>query len=237
MQTINFEKLSLNAGDTLLDLGCGEGRHAITAYMLQHVHAVGVDLSFDDLKITQERFKDFQSNDDEKALSIIQANGMILPFTDNTFDKIICSEVLEHIPDYHAVIKEIERVLKPGGQFAASVPRFLPEKICWALSDEYHANEGGHIRIFKSEQFKSSITDKGFIFRERHWAHALHSPYWWLKCLFWGNDDAIPVKLYHRFLVWDLMDRPKFTRILENVLNPFIGKSIVMYFVKSSSKQ
>jgi SAM-dependent methyltransferase len=236
MQTVNFDTFKLKPGDRILDLGCGEGRHAITAYMLEHVHAVGVDLSFDDLKITQERFEDFKSDDDQKSLGIVQANGMVLPFADNTFDKIICSEVLEHIPDYQAVLKEIQRVLKPSGEFAASVPRFLPEKICWALSDEYHANEGGHIRIFKENELKEAIISKGFSFHGRHWAHALHSPYWWLKCMFWGNDDAAPVKLYHRLLVWDLMEKPRTTRLLDKALNPFIGKSVVMYFSKDNKK-
>ncbi len=230
MQTVDFDKFKLEKGDRILDLGCGEGRHAITAYMLEHVHAVGVDLSFSDLKITQERFKDFESDDAEKHLSIIQANGMVLPFADNTFDKVICSEVLEHIPDYLAVLKEIKRVLKPNGQFAASVPRYLPERICWALSDEYHANEGGHIRIFKEKALKNDIVSQGFSFKEKHWAHALHSPYWWLKCLFWGNDDAAPVKLYHELLVWDLMKKPVATRLMDKALNPLIGKSLVMYF-------
>jgi ubiquinone/menaquinone biosynthesis C-methylase UbiE len=234
MQTVDFEKFKLNKDDRILDLGCGEGRHAITAYMLAHVHAVAVDLSFSDLKITQERFEDFKSNDDEKDLSIIQANGMILPFADNTFDKVICSEVLEHIPDYQAVLKEIKRVLKPDGYFAASVPRFFPEWVCWALSDEYHANEGGHIRIFKEKALKKDIVSQGFSFKGKHWAHALHSPYWWLKCMFWGNDDAAPVKLYHRLLVWDLMEKPRTTRLLDKMLNPFIGKSLVMYFNNES---
>lgn len=234
MQTINFEKFKLQKGDRILDLGCGEGRHAITAYMLQQIDAVAVDLSFEDLKITQTRFNDFKTNDSEKSLSIIQANGMTLPFADHTFDKIICSEVLEHIPDYQSVLKEIKRVLKPNGQFAASVPRFFPEKVCWLLSDAYHANEGGHIRIFKEAELKKSIVSHGFSFQERHWAHALHSPYWWLKCLFWGNDDAALVKLYHRFLVWDLMKKPLTTRVLDKLLNPLIGKSVVMYFNNAS---
>lgn len=236
MQTIDFSQFQIKPGETVLDLGCGEGRHAITAYMLEQVHAVAVDLSFDDLKITQQRFKEFVTDDTHKQLSIIQANAMVLPFADHTFDKVICSEVLEHIPDYHAVIKEIKRVLKPDGQFAASVPRFLPERICWALSDAYHANEGGHIRIFKEHALKKDIVAEGFVFKTRHWAHALHSPYWWLKCIFWGNDDAAPVKMYHRFLVWDLMQKPVITRLLDKTLNPFIGKSVVMYFDNEQSQ-
>ena len=66
-----------------------------------------------------------------------------------------------------------------------------------------------------------------------HWAHGLHSPYWWLQCLFWEKrDNSSLIKLYHKFLVWDLMKKPIFTRALEFVLQPFIGKSLVMYFKK-----
>lgn len=235
MQTVNFEQFKLCPDDVVLDLGCGEGRHAITAYMLEHVHSVGMDLSFDDLKITQERFKEFETEDEKKTFSILQGNAYSLPFADNTFDKVICSEVLEHIPDYKVVLKEIHRVLKPSGDFAASVPRFMPERICWALSDEYHANEGGHIRIFKERELRNDIIHSGMSFNAKHWAHALHVPYWWLKCAFWGNDDALPVKLYHRMLVWDLIKKPKITRALDRLLNPLMGKSVVMYFTKESA--
>ena len=142
--------------------------------------------------------------------------------------------MLEHIPDYEGALKEIERVLKPGGVFAASVPRFAPEWVCWALSDEYHANEGGHVRIFKEKQLRNDIEDTGFRFFGRHWAHALHSPYWWLQCMFWDTKDSNPlVKAYHKLLVWDMMEHPKLTRNVERLLNPLIGKSVVMYFIKA----
>ena len=116
---------------------------------------------------------------------------------------------------------------------AISVPRYWPEKICWWLSDAYHQVQGGHIRIFKSKTLKQSLTNSGFILYKRHWAHALHVPYWWLKCLFWkSQDNSRLIKLYHRFLVWDLMQKPWLTKTLEKCLNPVIGKSVVMYFVK-----
>ncbi len=165
------------------------------------------------------------------------ANAQKLPFADHTFDKVICSEVLEHIPDYRTVLSEISRVLKTGGIFATSVPRFFPEWVCWQLSDEYHEVEGGHVRIFNASHLREEIQDRGLVFFKRHYAHSLHVPYWWLKCLFWkeeGEKQARVVDLYHRLLVWDLMQRPKLTTFLDAVFNPVLGKSVVMYFIKTN---
>ena len=240
MQTIDFERLRLRDNDRILDLGCGEGRHAITAYMLNNVESVGIDLSLKDLKTTQERFAEFQDPDNSnKSLNISVASGHQLPFSDASFDKVICSEVLEHIHDYRPVISEINRVLKPGGIFGASVPRFFPEWVCWQLSDEYHEVEGGHVRIFNASHLREDIEDTGFVYYAGHHAHSLHVPYWWLKCYFWreeAQEEAWLVKKYHEFLVWDLMKQPKSTYWLDRVLNPVLGKSVVMYFVKGDAR-
>jgi len=66
----------------------------------------------------------------------LSGSAYSLPFNDNSFDLVVCSEVLEHLHEYKDAIKEISRVLRPGGQFLASVPAELPEKICWYLSDK-----------------------------------------------------------------------------------------------------
>lgn len=236
MITVDFNTMSLKPGERVLDLGCGEGRHTINTYLQENVHAVGVDLCFDDVKTASEKAAPFTDQDNNhKTLSLSVANGLQLPFADHSFDKVICSEVLEHIPDYHGVLKEISRVLKPGGLFAASVPRFGPEWVCWVLSDEYHAVEGGHVRIFHDNSLQKEIEQFGFQMTKKHWAHALHSPFWWLKCALWEQqEESKLVSLYHRFLVWDMMEKPKLSRTLEKTLNPLIGKSVVMYFVSES---
>ena len=76
--------------------------------------------------------------------------------------------MLEHIPDYEGVLKEVDRILKPGGLFCASVPRAWPERICWAFSHEYHEVEGGHIRIFNASKLRKQIEETGLRFYHRH---------------------------------------------------------------------
>jgi len=238
LQTIDFETLKLSDGDRILDLGCGEGRHAISAYMVNDVESVGIDLSLGDLETTRERFQEFvEPENTSKSLVISVASAESLPFADESFDKIICSEVLEHIHSYQQVIVEINRVLKTGGIAAISVPRFFPEWICWRLSDAYHEVEGGHVRIFRANELRNDMESTGFICFGKHHAHSLHVPYWWLKCLFWrepGEPNARIVDRYHQFLTWDLMQQPFITRFLDKLLNPIMGKSVVMYFVKSA---
>ncbi len=237
MLTVDFKHFELKPGDRVLDLGCGEGRHVISFYAEADVTAVGVDLGLNDLRTAAERAGDFLEPDNAaKGFGLANANALQLPFADSTFDKVVCSEVLEHIPDYQGALREIERVLKPGGLFCASVPRAWPERICWALSEAYHKVEGGHVRIFNASKLRGQIQALGFKFYKRHWAHALHAPFWWLKCLFWKSQDSNPlIRLYHRFLVWDLLDRPLFTRVLERALNPIVGKSVVLYFRKEAA--
>ena len=237
MQTVDFRRFPLNPGDRVLDLGCGEGRHVISAYLEARVESIGVDLSVSDLQTTREKFRDFEQVDDpDRLFALASANALELPFADNSFDKVICSEVLEHIPDYRGALAEIQRVLKPGGLFCASVPRRWPEKVCWALSSAYHQVPGGHIRIFRARELRGDIEGLGFKHYYRHWAHALHAPFWWLKCLFWKTQDSNwLVAQYHRLLVWDLMEKPAFTRVLEACMNPVVGKSVVMYFRKEVS--
>jgi SAM-dependent methyltransferase len=162
----------------------------------------------------------------------LNGDALRLPFPDNTFDLAICSEVFEHISGDTAAMAELFRVLKPGALLAATVPAWLPEKICWALSAEYHAPlaEGGHVRIYTEKQFRTRLEDAGFSSEGSERAHALHSAYWWLRCLVGPtNDTNSAVKAYHELLVWDMMKAPFITRKTEAILNPVLGKSMVVY--------
>jgi len=163
----------------------------------------------------------------------VRGNSYALPFAAGAFDCVILSEVLEHLRRDEEALREVTRVLRAGGVLALSVPRAGPEAVCWALSPAYRNTPGGHVRIYLRSSVRRLLEANGYRVLGSHFAHALHAPFWWLKCLL-GSErtEAWPVALYHRFLVWDLMRRPWLTRALESILNPLIGKSVVFYAVK-----
>ncbi|MEQ9797675.1 methyltransferase domain-containing protein [Parvibaculum sp.] len=238
MQTIDLNVLGLRDGQRALDLGCGAGRHVHAMYYHSQCHVVGLDLGFEDVRNTRNGFGSCPDMDPDtkRAFSLTVSNALSLPFPDASFDKVICSEVLEHIPDYEQAVAEIDRILKPGGTLAVSVPRYWPEWVCWALSDDYHSEPGGHVRIFRESQLKGSVQRRGLSFFHRHFAHGLHSPYWWLKCAVGvKREDVKIVNLYKRFLEWDILQRPWLTRTLEKIAGPLMGKSVVLYFTKGAA--
>ncbi len=230
MQTVDFERLGLRSGELLLDLGCGAGRHTFMA-LKAGADVVAVDLSGSGLAIVKEMCVQLKrSGQSAFSGAVIQGNALSLPFDDDTFDRVIASEVLEHIPDDNQAIAEIQRVLRPGGTAAVTVPRYWPERICWALSRRYTAGAGGHVRIYRAPRLVVQLQSAGFRFVGSHHAHALHSPYWWIKCLAGiDRDDALPVRLYKRFLEWQIVTRPRPLDGLERVLDPILGKSLVIY--------
>jgi SAM-dependent methyltransferase len=234
--TARYDVLGLRPGDRILDLGCGGGRHAFEAARRGAV-VTAVDLDLGELKDVRGLTAEMVAAGEIPAQRIAAANGdaLRLPFPDGAFDRIIASEVMEHIPDDAGAAAELTRVLRPGGTIAVTVPAWFPEKVCWAISDEYHAPfvEGGHVRIYSESGLRSVLRGAGLRPGAAHHAHALHSPYWWLKCAVGvRNDDHPLVKAWHKLLVWDIVEHPLVTQVAEKVLSPVLGKSLIVYATK-----
>ena len=235
MLTVDFDRLRVGRRTRFIDVGAGAGRHSyealrrgadVTAFDLDEVELKGVADMFEAMRVEGEL--------PDTAHGAVQAGTILdMPYADGTFDVVLASEILEHVPEDVQAISELERILAPGGTLAVTVPRYWPEKVCWSLSDEYHANEGGHIRIYKASELDAKLQAVGLVPTGRHHAHALHAPFWWIKCAVGVQRDQHPaVRAYHRLLVWDMMKAPRTTRLAEAALNPLLGKSVALYYTK-----
>lgn len=235
MLTVDFDRLGIGPATKVIDVGCGAGRHAFEAYR-RGADVVAFDQDASELESVDAVLQAMSESGEAPKTATAKAvrgDALCLPYADAAFDCVIASEILEHVPEDDAAIAELIRVLKVGGTLAVSVPRWLPERVCWLLSDEYHSNEGGHVRIYHADRLRDKISCCGMELTHKHHAHALHSPFWWLKCAVGvSTADHPAVTAYHKLLVWDLMQRPMLMRAVESLLNPLVGKSIVMYFTK-----
>ena len=250
MLTVDFDRLGLRPGERVLDMGCGAGRHAFEMYK-RGADVIAFDQDPDELATVREWFAAMRDTGEVPAgaeADVKEGDALALPFADGEFDRIVAAEVLEHIHADVDAIKELVRVLRPGGTLAISVPRWLPEIVNWKLSDDYHNAAGGHIRIYTAEELVDKVTKAGrsndgtpgraMVFTGKGYAHGLHTPYWWIKCAVGVTHDDHPLaKAYHKLLVWEIMKNPLALQLAGKVLDPMLGKSMVLYFTKPEPAQ
>ena len=238
MLTVDFDRLRVGRGTRFIDVGAGAGRHSYEA-LRRGADVVAYDLDDVELKGVEEMFGALEVAGEVQpggTARIRTGDVLDMPYEDGHFDCVLASEILEHVPQDERAIAELVRILAPGGTLAVTVPRWLPERICWALSTEYHSNEGGHVRIYKADELTAKLVRAGLEPAGSHHAHALHAPYWWLKCAVGvRREKHRAVEAYHKLLVWDMMSAPRTTRVAERALNPLIGKSVALYFTKPLS--
>ena len=127
--------------DKILDVGVGLGR---LLENFQNLDRYGMDISSHYLKIAAE-----------KGINCCMSLIEDMPYEDNTFDVITCTDVLEHVLDINLGVKNILRVLKPNGILIIRVP--YKEDISWYLSDDC-PYDFVHVRAFDENTLKAIFT-------------------------------------------------------------------------------
>lgn len=124
-----MKKMEVRPGDTALDLCCGTCDWTLSlAYASETGHIHGLDFSHNMLDVGRRKIKEASR---ERQITLVQGNAMELPFADNSFDHITIGFGLRNVPDLHQVLREMYRVVKPGGQVVClelSKPTWQPFK-------------------------------------------------------------------------------------------------------------
>lgn len=176
--------LNPKENEKILEVGCGDGYYISLLAQLGKFFTVGLEYdpinllaaerNFKNLKIKYQRIKKWQQNY-KKDIYLIHGDVNKMPFKDNLFDKIIMSEVAEHLPNDLKGLKEVYRCIKKGGTLILTVPNhnypFLWDPINWILerSFNFHIERGfwagiwnQHVRLYYPDQIENVIKKAGF---------------------------------------------------------------------------
>ena len=195
MLTVCFARLGLRAGDRLLYLGCGGGRHSFES----HRRGASVVVLYRSPAETagcaglMAAMRAAGEAPPASSGTAVTGDGLALPFPDGTFDRVVAAEVLEHVVDDAVAMAELARVLRPGGTLAVTVPRWFPERVCWALAADYHAPAvpGGHVCVYRRAQVAAGLGRAGLQMVGVHHPLGPHSPSWGLRSLVGGERDEV----------------------------------------------
>jgi SAM-dependent methyltransferase len=134
----------VDESDPVLDVGCGTG--ALLTELQKTRLAYGADLSLKALAYARER----------GLKNLVQADAQALPYTDNSFAACVSLDVIEHVPDDHAAVREICRVLRPGGRAVINVPAF---RWLWGPHDVALMHE----RRYTKTELKQLLESEGLV--------------------------------------------------------------------------
>lgn len=164
--------LDLTNDDILLECGCGRGFFLNILRSISKATLSGIELDRDVVETAY-------ANVAHKNISLFQGDVTKLPFPEKSFTKILCTEVLEHIEADEAALREIHRVLTPGGIAAISVPNknypFCWDPINWTLEALFNRPIrtgilsgiwANHVRLYAPEELRAKVTNAGFVIEE-----------------------------------------------------------------------
>jgi SAM-dependent methyltransferase len=210
---------------------CGLGRHVLELVQVPST-ILGADISRHDLRVGRYLLEIMRRDGDVRAgVHWLQTAGERLPFVDGAFDRVICTETLEHVDDDSVLARELARVLKPGGILAVSVPDEFSEKIFWKLSENYRTHVGGHVRVYQRRRIVQLMREVGLVPYAVRYRHSLETLYWLSHVAFWsewGKQGPI-TRVFRKALDSQRSRGSRIVTALDDVGNRILPKSIVIY--------
>jgi SAM-dependent methyltransferase len=232
-QKVDMALLDLREGLSILDVGCGEGYLLRMAARTASL-ALGVDVAEGRLRASRHGPAD-PCPSRCPPIELAVADGQWLPFANASFDRIICTETLEHVADAQLTLRELARVLRPGGRLAVSVPHFLCEAILYRLIRGYLEFPGGHRRIFTPQALTRALARAGLQPYAGYLRDSLEATYWILLSLL-----SRPSRRFDGLLAslerWRARTRAepysRFYHAADQLGNRLLPKSVVVYALK-----
>ncbi len=211
-------------GHTVIDVGCGDGGY-IGFVAAQGAEVLFVDQDPERLARTEERIRT-----SARAYRAIQSDCDPIPIDDAVGDLVICTEVLEHVPDPAKFLRELIRIAKPGAQLLISVPDSRSEQFVSATAPPECFQEPNHIRIFTAQAFETLVRDAGLEIESHRFTGCFWSVFWplsWMTCEPGGGlplDNKHPI-VEHWVQLWQLVQAHPDGHKIREALNGLLPKS------------
>ncbi len=228
LEVVDLDLLGVQPGARALDVGCGVGR-LLLRLQGRGCDVIGIDILRRDLLTARSHLAA------EPLVSLLAGDGGRIPFVDASFDFVTCTETLEHAADDALMLRELARVLRPGGRLVLSVPAPLPELVARRFYDLYREDPFGHRRIFTRESIIRKVEAQGLrVYATRH-RNSVEAVYWSLLFLLSACPYTKPWAV-ERLNRWrDRSNEEPYSllyHVLDDAGNRVYPKSIVVYTEK-----
>ena len=175
-----IEGFPITADDVVLDVGCGDGGNIYFAGQ-QGAHVAFADLDAGKVAETERRARQSRA----REVTPIVSDCDPIPLPNGFASVVICTEVIEHVPDPDRFVAELVRVGRPGARYLVSVPDPVMEALQKPLAPPAYFESPNHLRVLERTEFAQLLLRHGLLLQRTH-TYGFFWAIWW--AMFWSCD-------------------------------------------------